>query len=339
MVTKATRTMVVMLALALAAPAAVADGAHDQPWNEPAAQPQPGNDGKSIWQRLVPSFSTTGRAKVDDDLTPTRNYTNQDETGIAKRPVVSQKAPRKITPVPVTRKARKVAGGKKVPKKKTTEAWWWENVGNPPVDKLRACIEDFAAREALRDTAARPDAIMTKAIGSSCRSEYTAMVDVLSHGLAKAPYDAAMKELRRTTFLPVATTATDTARAEARRKAGIAVSEPPDLARAKQAMFDCFNREADGLALQNSAAARLLAREVVARCDEQTRGFFDTLFIAYPVDKKSHDASIRIAVEQNYMPAIADRIRIVRQGQPAVGSNTTGNAADPPANTTVVTKQ
>ena len=338
MVTKATRTIMMMLALVLAVPAAVAEGAHEQPWNQPADQRQPRNDGKSIWQRLVPSFSTTGRAKVDGDLTPTTNYTNRDNAKAAEHPAVAHTTPRRITPVKVTAKARKVAGGKKA-QKKTTEAWWWENVGNPPVDKLRACISKFAADEALRDPAAQPDAIMTRAIGSSCQSDYTAMVDVLSHGLAKARYDAAMKELRRTTFVPAATAATDTARAEARRKASVAVSEPPNLALAKQAMFDCFNREADGLALQNAAAARLLAREVVARCDEPTRGFFDTLFIAYPVDKKSHDASIRIAVEQNYMPAIADRIRIVRQGQPAIGSNTSGNAADAPANTTVVTKQ
>ncbi len=338
MVTKATRTIMVMLALTLAAPAAVADSAHDQPWNQPASQRQPRNDGKSIWQRLIPTFSTAGRAKVNGDLTPSRNYTNRDNVGVAKRPVVAHRSPRVITPVPVSRVARDVTHAKKTPQK-TTEAWWWENVGNPPVDKLRACIGEFAATEALRDTAARPDAIMTKAVGSRCRSDYTAMVDVLSHGLAKARYDAAMTELRRTTFLPAATTATDTARAEARRKASLAVSEPPDLARAKQAMFDCFNREADGLALQNAAAPRLLAREVVARCDEQTRGFFDTLFVAFPVDKKSHDASIRIAVEQNYMPAIADRIRVVRQGQPVINSNTSGNAADPPANTTVVIKQ
>ncbi len=332
----------VMLALTLAVPAAVADGAHEQPWNEPAAQAQSRNNGESFWQRLVPSFSTDGRAKVEGDLTPTINYTNQDHAAAPKRPVVVHKAPRKIIPVATTHKTRtthRVAGAKAVPKKKTTEAWWWKNVGNPPVDKLRACIGIFAAAEAVRDTAARPDAIMTKAIGSSCRSDYTAMVDVLSHGLSRARYDAAMKELQRTTFLPAATTATETARAQARRKASVAVSEPPDLARAKQAMFDCFNRQADNLALQNSAAARLLAREVVARCDEQTRGFFDTLFVAYPVDKKSHDASIRIAVEQNYMPAIADRIRIVRQGQPVIDTNTSGNAADTPANTTVVTKQ
>lgn len=346
--------MVLVAVLAVAAPGVCfADSSQKSNIYHHTTSP---DDGQSFWQRLIPKFSTAGRAKVTGDLTPVRNWQNAGQPSNGSRTSTAHTSVRR-TRKKATRKTatRKTATGKpathatakashKEPAK-DTEAWWWKNVGNPPVDALSKCLDTYAAGAVKRSADVKAADVVKEAEAGTCRPKYDEMINVMSHGLTKARYDKAMVELERYTFLPTVTSALERARPVAptvtvTATAAPATKEVPDVEARKQAMFDCFNREADALALQNPAAATVLAREVVARCDEETRGFFKALFQAYPVDKKAHKASIAIAVQQNYMPAIARRITIVRQGQPATGGdNTSGSADDNRARTTVVTEQ
>jgi len=356
-VTKATRSMMLVAVLAFAAPAAsFADNSHKHDLYGHATAP---DDGKSFWQRLVPSFSTDGRAKVTGDLTPETNWKNSSEQ---KKAGKSRKAATRTVARPAkkthTRTSRPRVIAKVSPKAspkappKDTEAWWWQNVGNPPVDTLSDCLDAYAAKAVRLNANVQAADVVKQAIASDCRPKYDEVLKVLSGGLTKARYDQAMAELQQFTFLPTVNSVLNQARLASSPQprvepASITATlapgdrnEPADVTARKQAMFDCFNREADALALQNPAAPPVLAREVVARCDEATRGFFAALFKVYPVDKKAHNASVAIAVQQNYMPAIARRIAIVRQGQPTIsGSNTSGSADDTRARTTVVTEQ
>jgi len=350
--------MVALGALVLAAPAVMA-GDLERQWTSRAAQGETrsttGNDGKSIWQRIVPSFDTSGRAEVKGKLTPTRNYASESEIATGQRRDTTRPQPQPqpqdtarprqivLDPAPETDPGKSVAradvAGSRKPNKKTTEAWWWENVGNRPVDAFRDCVAAYSAVQAVRDGTAGYNDIFRKAMETRCHPQFREMVAVLSAGLGQARYEKAMDELVRSTFVPAAVAEIDRARAEARASAGIADAEPLDVGAAKEAMFACFNREADALALDSPAAPRLLAREVVARCDETTRGFFAALFVAYPVDAQAHEASIRIAVEQNYVPAIVTRIAMLRQVRVSSGDEVTGNTPSAPIHTTVMTKQ
>lgn len=307
----------------------------------------PHNDGESFWQRLIPKFSTAGRPNVTGDLTPEPNWKNAGAQAHRKsRKSTARTAARRSTKTPPGR-SRKRAPTKLARKgpAKGTEAWWWENVGNPPVDALSKCLSTYAGEAVKHNADMKAADVVKEAVAGACRPKYDEMVNVMSHGLTKARYDKAMVELHHYTFLPAVTAVLKRQRPAAAPASVTATLAPgskevPDVEARKQAMFDCFNREADALALQNPAGATVLAREVVARCDEETRGFFAALFAAYPVDKKAHEASIAIAVQQNYMPAIARRISIVRQGQPAISrDNTSGSAEDTRARTTVVTEQ
>lgn len=282
----------------------------------------------------------------DAELTPTRNWASDSEikAGSRKSTAEPEPEPEQVildqanAPPPKAKKANVEAIRSPVrkAKKKTTEAWWWENVGNAPVDAFRDCLTASAAVQAVRDGGLGHDEIFRNAKETQCQPQYGEMEKVLAEGLGQERYRTVIEELARTTFMPAAVAEIDRARTEARRKAGIAADEPLDVAAAKQAMFSCFSREADALAVQDPAEPALLAREVVARCDEVTRAFFAALFVVYPVDPKAHEASIRIAVDQNYLPAIVSRISIVRQNQtPATSEQPSGEIAG----STVVTKQ
>ncbi len=342
--------MALVAVLALAAPGvSFADNSHEHNLSHQTTAP---DDGKSLWQRLIPKFSTAGRAEVKSSLTPETNWKNSSEQASGKSPAPAARTTVRPARKTTTKRSATRATAKashKTPAR-TTEAWWWENVGNPPVDRLSDCLDAYAAEAVKRNADVKPADIVKQAVAGACRPKYDEVVKVLSNGLTKARYDKSMAELERFTFLPTVTSVLDRARPAAAPSPGVepatvtatvapGKNEVPDVAARKQAMFDCFNREADALALRNPAAAPVLAREVVARCDEATRGFFAALFVAYPVDKKAHDASIAIAVQQNYMPAIAHRIAIVRQGQPATTEGNGSDATDSRARTTVVTEQ
>ena len=342
--------MALVVVLALAAPGvSFAENTREHNQSHQTTVP---DDGKSFWQRLIPKFSTSDRAKVEGDLTPETNWKNSSEQASGKSPKPAARTTVRPARKTATKRSATRAAARSSHKTpaRTTEAWWWENVGNPPVDALGDCLDAYAAEAVKRKPDVKAADVVKEAVANDCRPKYDEVVKVLSNGLTKARYDKSMAELERYTFVPTVTSVLDRARPAAAPSPGVepatvtatvapGKSEVPDVEARKQAMFDCFNREADALALRNPAAAPVLAREVVARCDEATRGFFAALFVAYPVDKKAHDASIAIAVQQNYMPAIARRIAIVRQGQPATTQGSGSDASDSRARTTVVTEQ
>ena len=201
---------------------------------------------------------------------------------------------------------------KTVEKNTDRKAEWWETVGNPAVFAFRDCSVKFAKNQTVVANTTTPANVITSAMKTSCKIEFTKMAGVLIGGLGEKRSNAMLTELARTTFLPPVEIALRELRV--RQIAVVAqTTSKANLEAAKAGMFQCFSERTDRLTIAKNTQANTIADAVLAGCQVKSDAFFDLLFANSKASSQIKQQQKNVALNETYKIAIIRRVLATRK--------------------------
>lgn len=263
-----------------------------------------------------------------------------------QQPVV-QPGPRQLQATqpaakPVKRKNRTASRKRRKKTSRVSEAKWWRDTGNPKVFAFRDCISAYGRSRAQKILKLNLQSVVARSIKRECDKSFSSMSQVLAARFGTKKSRKIAKELTGSTFVPAVRKAVLTVREEQKLAAAAAtplepevipvtqaaeqttaslapvqpqpdaISVEAELELAKEEMFSCYRDAADRAAPQSNQPVDAVVDNVLLECSSNTRAFFKRLFAVYPHNPSAQAERMRIAISDNYRPAIEKRVVAIR---------------------------